>query len=296
MGLIFDIQRFCIHDGPGIRTTVFLKGCPLRCSWCSNPESQAPLPEFLFSPDLCMGCGACGRVCPLHAPYSSSAFQADACLHCGKCTADCPTEALTAKGENLSVSDLLERLCRDRAVYDSSGGGVTFSGGEPLLQIDFLTQALAACKDSGLSTCIESTLFAPWEHIARCLPLLDYILCDVKHTDAAVHSAWTGVSCRPILENIRRLAESDRTVVFRIPVIPGFNTTPEAQQGFLALFASMPPHPIELLPYHIYGERKYQLLRRSYSGADIPAHQARPEAETLCSLLQSAGHNVSISG
>lgn len=243
-----------------------------------------------------MSCGACISLCPHHAPYSRDTFQPDACLHCGKCTAACPTEALTPKGQEFTVSDLMQVLLRDQKVYESSGGGITFSGGEPLLQADFLVEALTACKQVGLSTCIETTLFSSWEQIARCLPLLDHIFCDVKHTDPAIHKAWTGVSCQPILENLRKLAETDRTVVFRIPVIPGFNTTPDAHQGFLALFASLPPHHIELLPYHIYGESKYRLLRRSYPGADVPSDQGRPEAEALAKILTAAGYEVSISG
>jgi len=201
-----------------------------------------------------------------------------------------------SKGREFTVSELVEILLRDRTVYESSGGGVTFSGGEPFLQTDFLREALTACKQAGLSTCIETTLFTSWKSIALCLPLLDHIFCDVKHTDPAVHEAWTGVSCRPILENLRKLAGTSQTVVFRIPVIPGFNTTPEAHQGFLELFASLPPRHIELLPYHIYGERKYILLRRTYPGADIPSGQGLSKAEELAAVLKGAGHQVSISG
>ena len=296
MGLIFDVQRFCIHDGPGIRTTVFLKGCPLRCIWCSNPESQSMATEFMFSAERCIGCGSCKTACPVHAPYSDEQFSESRCVHCGKCTDACPTEALIAKGQEVPVQELMERILRDRAIYEASGGGVTFSGGEPLCQANFLREMLSACKEAGIATCIETTLCASWHQIEPCIPLLDHVFCDVKHTDPVIHQAWTGVSCRPIIENIRRLAETDRTVVFRIPVIPGFNTTPEAHRGFLELFDSIPPHDIELLPYHIYGERKYRLLKRAYPGAGIPTEQARPAAEALARFLHSAGHTVSISG
>lgn len=296
MGLIFDIQRFCIHDGPGIRTTVFFKGCPLRCKWCSNPESQSSKPEFMFNKDRCMGCGTCKQVCPLHTPYPSPDFRGDACLHCGRCIEACPTEALIQKGEDYSVQNLIELLLRDRTVFSSSGGGVTFSGGEPFMQADFLAEVLQACKDVSLSTCIETTLFAPWETIEGCLPFLDYIFCDVKHTDSAAHKEWTGVPCELILENIRKLADTDRNIIFRIPVIPGCNTTPEATRGFVSFFSSLPPHPIELLPYHIYGERKYALLGRRYPGTEIPSDQSRSEAECLAGSLRASGFQVTISG
>ena len=296
MGLIFDVQRFCIHDGPGIRTTVFFKGCPLRCKWCSNPESQSMATEFMFSAERCIGCGSCKAACPVHAPYSDEQFSESGCVHCGKCTDACPTEALIAKGQEVSVQELMERILRDRTIYKASGGGVTFSGGEPLCQANFLWEMLSACKEAGIATCIETTLYASWHQIEPCIPLLDHVFCDVKHTDPVIHQAWTGVSCQPIIENIRRLAETDRTVVFRIPVIPGFNTTPEAHRGFLELFDSIPPHDIELLPYHIYGEGKYRMLKHAYLGADIPTEQARPAAEALARFLRNAGHTVSIRG
>lgn len=252
--------------------------------------------EFMFSAERCIGCGSCKAACPVHAPYSDEQFSESGCVHCGKCTDACPTEALIAKGQEMSVQELMERILRDRTIYKASGGGVTFSGGEPLCQANFLWEMLSACKEAGIATCIETTLYASWHQIEPCIPLLDHIFCDVKHTDPVIHQAWTGVSCQPIIENIRRLVETDRTVVFRIPVIPGFNTTPEAHRGFLELFDSIPPHDIELLPYHIYGEGKYRMLKHAYLGADIPTEQARPAAEALARFLRNAGHTVSISG
>ena len=181
MGIIFDIQRFCIHDGPGIRTTVFLKGCPLRCIWCSNPESQQTGPQFMFSKDRCMGCMECLRACPEHQPPSSASYLEGTCRLCGSCEAVCPRGAISQKGRIVSPAELVEELRRDAAVFSSTSGGVTFSGGEPLMQADFLRQCLVLCKQAGMDTCLETTCYAPWETIYLCIPYVDHFLCDVKN-------------------------------------------------------------------------------------------------------------------
>lgn len=291
-GMIFDIQRFCIHDGPGIRTTVFMKGCPLRCLWCSNPESQNTRQEFMYSPQRCIGCGECGAVCPLHTPFSSDLYQVENCLQCGKCSAVCPTEALVQKGAVMSISELMDILERDHNVYETSGGGVTFSGGEPFMQPAFLKAALGACRSAGIHTCIETTMCAPWEVIEACLPQLDYMFCDIKETIPGKHKAWTGVSNERILENAVKAASLTDALTFRIPVIPGLNTSPQSREGFCRFFSSVPTHPVELLPYHNFGESKYHLLKRAYPGTGISADDALSEAQKLASDLRDAGIQV----
>ena len=291
-GMIFDIQRFCIHDGPGIRTTVFMKGCPLRCLWCSNPESQKSRQEFMYSSQRCIGCEECRVVCPLHAPFSSDLYQVGNCLQCGKCSAACPTEALVQKGTLMSVPELMDIIERDRNVYETAEGGVTFSGGEPFLQPAFLEAALRECHSAGIHTCIETTMYAPWEVIEACLPLVDYLFCDIKETDSEKHKTWTGVSNERILENATKIASLTDSLNFRIPVIPGLNTTPQSREDFCRFFLSVPAHPVELLPYHNFGESKYHLLKRVYPGSGISPDNARSEAEKLADDLRAVGIQV----
>lgn len=296
MGVIFDIQRFCIHDGPGIRTTVFLKGCPLHCIWCSNPESQQAGPQLMFSKDRCMACGACVSVCPQHQPPSCETYQPDLCCLCGKCEAVCPKTAIVQKGRSLSAAELVEEVLKDRTVFQSTCGGVTFSGGEPFAQPEFLHECLTLCKQAGLDTCIETTCYAPWKAIAACAPYIDHFLCDVKNPRSDRHQEFTGVPCEMILENVSLLIATQADVTVRIPVIPGFNTDQESISAFITFFRACQPQQIELLPYHSFGEKKYELLRRSYPGAAIPGEQAQDCAQELQQALQVAGFSVCISG
>ena len=296
MGIIFDIQRFCIHDGPGIRTTVFLKGCPLRCIWCSNPESQQTGPQFMFSKDRCMGCMECLRACPEHQPPSSASYLEGTCRLCGSCEAVCPRGAISQKGRIVSPAELVEELRRDAAVFSSTSGGVTFSGGEPLMQADFLRQCLVLCKQAGMDTCLETTCYAPWETIYLCIPYVDHFLCDVKNPLSDRHRAFTGVPSEKILATVAQLITEKADVTVRIPVIPGFNTDQESESAFISYFYSCHPKQIELLPYHSYGEKKYELLRRAYPGADIPGEQAQSCAEALQHTLLEQGFSVRISG
>lgn len=296
MGVIFDIQRFCIHDGPGIRTTVFMKGCPLHCIWCSNPESQQTGPQLMFSKDRCMGCGACVNVCPEHQPPSCETYRADGCRLCGKCEEVCPKTAIVQKGRSLSAVDLLEEVCKDRAVFLSTNGGVTFSGGEPFAQPAFLRECLTLCKESGLDTCIETSCYAPWKNIASCMPDIDHFFCDVKNPLSGRHLEYTGVPSELILENVSRLIGAQADVTVRIPVIPGFNTDQESISAFITFFRTCRPKQIELLPYHSFGEKKYELLRRTYPGAAIPGEQAQNCAQLLQQSLLAKGFTVCISG
>jgi pyruvate formate lyase activating enzyme len=270
-GIVFDLQRYSIHDGPGIRTIVFLKGCPLSCRWCCNPESQRPAPEVLFRASACVDCGRCIQACQRGAIALDRPGRIDRsrCTGCGACAEACLAGALTRKGRPMSVRQVLRELQKDATSYRRSGGGVTLSGGEPLGQSDFAVELLQACKEQGWSTAMETTGFAPREVVERVLPLVDHALVDLKTIDPVVHQAQTGAPNRLILENALRIAALTRTVV-RVPLIPGVNSDPAAVEA-IGRFARMMPgvDTVHLLPYHTYGENKYSLMGRDYPLAAV---------------------------
>jgi len=284
-GVIFDIQRFSVHDGPGIRTTVFLKGCPLRCLWCHNPEGISPNPELMFFEYRCLGCGTCAKVCPEGAirgePRGKPQVDRMKCLGCGRCAEACPSGAWRLVGKRISVEELLSTLERDVLLYDRSGGGVTFSGGEPLFQPDFLRAALKACKEQGMHTVVDTSGFAPPAVLEEIAPLTDLFLFDLKPMDAEEHRRYTGVPNRLIHENLRRLVELRRPVVVRVPLIPGITDTERNIQALVAFLAELGKgiQRVELLPYHDVAE-KYARLGKAYSLPPIP----RPSEEHLAAL------------
>lgn len=255
-GNIFDVQRFSIYDGPGIRTNVFLKGCNLRCLWCHNPESQSAKKQLMFRKNKCVGCGKCARVC-------SFTFTEN-CVACGKCAAVCQHDARSIAGQTVSADEIVAKVLRDRAFYKTSGGGVTLTGGEPLLQPDFILEILQKCKENGIDTAIETAGNVPWETFERILPFLDHILYDLKSIDSAKHERLTGVPNERILDNAARLKESGKDILFRMPVIPGLN---EDEVGKAAAFAS--PAKLELLAYHETGCSKYDSLNMPYPAGEI---------------------------
>ncbi|MGC8833939.1 MAG: glycyl-radical enzyme activating protein, partial [Armatimonadota bacterium] len=237
-GLVFNIQRFCLHDGPGIRTTVFFKGCPLNCLWCHNPESQSMHPELLFHADRCTGCARCIRVCPNSAVELRSAppvyLNRELCRTCGACVEVCPAEARAVSGRWMTAEEVLAAAERDRRYYTASGGGITLSGGEPTLQLDFAEAVLKLAKAADLHTCVDTCGFAPWEAFERLLPLTDLFLYDLKAISPELHLSTTGADNRPILDNARRLAASGAEIVFRIPVVPGINDSAEELHAIAA--------------------------------------------------------------
>ncbi len=236
-GMIFNVQRYALNDGPGIRTTVFLKGCPLRCRWCQNPESFHLQPEIGFRRERCMNCNSCLDICPRDAIIPGDAFRVDPvrCNACGACVDVCPSGALFSIGRRYTVAELLSEVQRDAAFYAESGGGVTLSGGEPVLQFEFVLAFLKACKEAGLNTAIETNGFMPKEKYAKLLPFLDHIYFDLKLMSSADHKQWTGTDNAAILENARWLVESGAPVVFRVPLIDGM-TAIEPNINAIGLF------------------------------------------------------------
>lgn len=290
-GLIFDIQRFSLHDGPGIRTTVFFKGCPLRCLWCHNPESQAMGPEVIVRPGRCIGCGACREACP-HGAIGEPAR----CRACGACAAACYAGAREMVGRPMGVDEVLAVVERDRAFYDQSGGGVTFSGGEPLAQPGFLGELLAGARARGLRTAVDTCGHAPWEVVDRIRPLVDLFLYDVKAVDEARHREFTGVSNALILANLRRLAELGHEVVLRVPLVPGANDDEASIDALGALATSLARrYPVTLLPYHEIGIDKYRRLGKVYRLEGVRAPTAERMAE-LAARLARLGLQVRIGG
>ncbi len=250
-GMLFDIEHGSFVDGPGIRTTVFFKGCNLRCAWCHNPESQSFSREKMFFADQCIGCGACKTVCP----------SPDVCTLCGSCAKICPKKAISICGREYTVEEVMEEILSDLAFYQN-GGGATFSGGECMLQQDFLLSLLKACKAAGIHTAVDTAGHVPWENFERILPYADLFLYDVKAMDPDLHRRYVGVDNTLILSNLRRLASQGAAILLRVPRIPGINDTEEEQSALAKLQKELGDPPMEILPYHAMGEHKYKALGR----------------------------------
>ncbi len=290
-GLVFDIKRYAIHDGPGIRTTVFLKGCPARCLWCANPESQSFVPELIFQESECIDCGKCIQICP-HGALSvlggHRTIQRNACDGCEKCTAVCPSEALKMIGRKVTVESLYAEIASDRVFWERSRGGVTLSGGEPLAQAYFTRDFLEKCKAHHMHTAIETCLYAPREVLQSTMPFADLFICDMKIMEKEKHEYYTGVSSELIKINLQYLLESSRDVLVRMPFIPDINDD-EKNLMELARFLNRyrPGTRLELLPYHSFGENKYAQLGRTSAMSEIspPTKEALEKAVRLLSNL-----------
>lgn len=271
--LIFNVQKYNIYDGPGVRTLVFFKGCPLRCKWCSNPESQIRQYQVLFKKNLCKNSGACIPVCPVEIHKMSpervhSVAQNIECLGCRRCEEACPEKALAIVGELKTISELMDVIEEDRPFYDSSGGGVTLGGGEVLMQPEAATNLLMTCKQRGINTAIETCGYAPLETVMKVAEFVDLFLFDVKHMDSSRHYEMTGVHNDMILNNLQWILENRYNVKVRIPMLKGFNDTEENIAQLVQFLKPYQDHKnfkgIDVLPYHKLGVYKYEQLNRDY--------------------------------
>ena len=281
-GLIFNIQRFSVHDGPGIRDLVFMKGCPLRCRWCDNPESQKASPELAFNEDRCIGCGWCQEVCPTGAitVLDEGKVRVDRkiCNDCAKCVDVCPAKALKLFGDYVSVGDILKVIEKDGAFHLRSGGGITVGGGEPIMQADFVHELLKDSRKRGIDTAMETSGYGDWESLEKVCRYANLVFYDIKHMDSNKHKTYTRVPNELILENIDKLStyHPEIPIIARIPIVPGFNDSEENIEttvDFLTRLKGV--RECELLPYHGFGEPKYHQLARKYplSGCQPPSKE-----------------------
>lgn len=298
-GTIFNIQKFSIHDGPGIRTTVFLKGCPLNCRWCANPESKNTEKEILYTKSACLHCNSCVNACPNRGLYFDEEnmlrFSPDICTHCLSCVAACPSHALTAEGNVYTIEEVLQEVLKDRPFYEKSGGGVTLSGGEPLLQKEFTLNLLKALKSQGIHTAIETTAYTESEFFRQILPYTDLLYIDFKHPDDAMHQKMTDVSNRQILQNIRLAVNSQKDVVIRIPVIPRFNHSAQTAEKYAAILKDIGIRTIHLLPFHQMGQGKWDALGLDYLYQN-DKNMKKEEVFEMRDILENAGFQVQIGG
>lgn len=285
---ITNIARGSLHDGPGVRTVIYFKGCGLRCKWCHNPETLSHKKEILYVKSKCIHCGKCVDICPEHHKISGNdmIFLRESCTLCGKCVDNCPSLALSMCGEEKTVSEVFSEVKKDSHYYDVSGGGVTFSGGECLLHPEFLSELSKKCKENGIHTAIESAFFVPWENIEKVLPFIDLFFADLKIPDPEKHKKYIGQDNELIVKNIKKLSNKHNNIILRIPVIPGVNDSDEDIEGFSKIIKTFGKgiNGIELLKYNNLAESKYDFAGREYIKFSEKS-QTDEEMKKLCSSL-----------
>lgn len=288
-GIIYNIQRFSIHDGNGIRTIFFMKGCPLKCIWCCNPESQSIEQEILFLRDKCIGCFNCIRSCP----YNAMDIDRDKCKTCGSCTRVCPANAKRVSGRYITVDEVANEAEKDRIFYRNSEGGITFSGGEPTLQHEFVAASAKKCKHLDIHTAIETCGYNTWDHVSHVLEYIDEIFYDIKHMDPDKHKVLTGVTNELILDNARKVAALGKKITFRLPLVPGCNDEEENVVATADFIKSITNDNVffEILPYHRLGEMKFEWLDRVYelSGTETPPEE---QVARYADFFKSKGCNI----
>jgi pyruvate formate lyase activating enzyme len=298
-GLIFNIQKYSLHDGPGIRTTVFLKGCPLCCAWCHNPEGILHRCEIVVVESRCAVCGECRRVCPFAESIGGEGVlpaRNEKCIQCGACVEACPTGARQMIGRTMSVSDVMREILKDRIFYDGSGGGVTVSGGEPLMQPQFLLALLEACRAEGIHAVLDTTGFGCTEHLLAAAQLAGLVLYDLKAFDEARHRELTGVSNRSILENLKVLDREHRNIWIRLPVVPGFNDDLDNLKQIANFVTGLRNVTlVNLLPFHRTGLHKYERLGRTHGldGVEAPSAELMQRA---VKIFEDAGLKAKAGG
>ena len=287
MGTVLDIKRYAIHDGPGIRTTVFLKGCRLSCKWCHNPESQRERPEILYYVDRCTLCGACVSACEhgaIGVMGDRLTLDQSLCVGCGACVRVCPNGARELAGRAMSVEQVVSEVVKDTLFYEESGGGVTLSGGEPLMQAEFTRDIAVRCHELDIHTSLDTSGYAPEKELMKVAGTIDLFLYDIKVVDDAIHLAYTGVSNRSILRNLRMLDEMRKRIWIRFPLVPGVNDDEQSLSDLIDLIGSLRAvEAVQVLPYHRAGAGKYRRLGREYaflgteepSGEDAAAYLAK---------------------
>lgn len=299
-GLVYDLQRFAIHDGPGIRTLVYMKGCPIGCLWCSSPQTQRMAPEILHVEVKCQKCGRCAQVCPLQAitlPEDGyPKIDRDLCDVCGQCVEECPNGALEMLGRWMTIDELFREVNKDSPFYRRSNGGVTVGGGEPTMQAEFVTAFLRRCRQSYIHTVIETCGYVQWAHLDKMLDYVDLVYMDIKHVDEAAHRQLTGASNQLILENARKVA-AIRPLIVRIPVIPGHNDSDDNMLDTAVFAANLGGEflSVELLPYHKFGTQTYIRLGREYELADVEP-PSDDHMKRLRELVESCGVRVQMGG